>query len=304
MAFWTNVLKVGGRVLSEGANATAKAISKGVSATGKVISKGASVTGKSIETGAKTSGKVIKFAVEHPKTSIAATAVALPAFGHKEGFVNFAKDKLLGEEEKKKGLVHAVGTLALGDQKDKNGEEKSLVGKATDTLLGDGTYDSGKEKASEIYHGVKETTGNMYQSGKEMVGGFFNGNGMVSDGNGNYYDPSNPQNQNMQQNGSMLGGFMGGLNSAVNTVSGNNVNRMDLASLLLSSWLMFGKFGWLGKLSSMALGGMTLKNINNRHSQQMMQQPITQPSQQAQPINASTMENTSENEDNVIFRHR
>lgn len=272
MAFWKNLIEIGGKVVSKGAKAT---------------------------------GQTIKFAAEHPKTSIAASAIALPAFGHKEGLVNFAKDKLLGSEEKKKGLVHAVGTLALGDQKDKNGEEKSLVGKATDTLLGDGTYDNGKEKASEIYNGVKETTGNMYQSGKEMVGGFFNGNGMVSDGNGNYYDPSNPQNQNTQQNGNMLGGFMGSLNSAVNAVSGNNVNKMDLASLLLSSWLMFGKFGWLGKLSSMALGGMTLKNINNRHSQSMMQQPVVAQTPRTQTIAASTMENsTSDNEESVIFRHR
>lgn len=53
---------------------------------------------------------------------------------------------------------------------------------------------------------------------------------------------------------------------------------MNILSLAVASYMMFGRFGWLGKAASLLLGGMTLKNINHRQAgyQQM-------PLQQQQP---------------------
>ena len=52
---------------------------------------------------------------------------------------------------------------------------------------------------------------------------------------------------------------------------------MNLASMLLASYMMFGRFGWFSKIAGLALGGMTMKNVNQRsvHAQeQQMNRPI------------------------------
>ena len=255
----------------------------------------------------------VKFAVEHPKSSAAMTAVALPIVGYKKGLLTFAKEKALGEEGTNKGLVDSVSTLLLGSHKDAYGNEKSVSEKTVDTLLGEGAYSSlktgvgnvGAEGAdvyyrlkdtigyvgaegADVYHQLKGTLGNvgseagsLYYDGKEYVGGMFNGNGMVNHGNG-YYDPTTAQYpsmsavQGVQGQAGMGGGLMNNLNSALSNVTGGNISKMNLASLLLASYMMFGRFGWFSKIAGLALGGMTMKNVNQRSVQvpQQMNLPM------------------------------
>lgn len=241
----------------------------------------------------------VKFAVEHPKSAAAMTAVALPIVGYKKGLLTFAKEKALGEEGTNKGLVDSASTLLLGSHKDAYGNEKSVSEKTVDTLLGEGAYSSiktgvgnvGAEGAdvyyrlkdtignvgaegADVYHQLKGTlgnvgseTGSLYYDGKEYVGGMFNGNGMVNHGNG-YYDPTTAQYpsmsavQGVQGQAGMGGGLMNNLNSALSNVTGGNISKMNLASLLLASYMMFGRFGWFSKIAGLALGGMTMKNVN------------------------------------------
>lgn len=255
----------------------------------------------------------VKFAVEHPKSAAAMTAVALPIVGYKKGLLTFAKEKALGEEGTNKGLVDSVSTLLLGSHKDAYGNEKSVSEKTVDTLLGEGAYSSlktgvgnvGAEGAdvyyrlkdtigyvgaegADVYHQLKGTLGNvgseagsLYYDGKEYVGGMFNGNGMVNHGNG-YYDPTTAQYpsmsvvQGVQGQAGMGGGLMNNLNSALSNVTGGNISKMNLASLLLASYMMFGRFGWFSKIAGLALGGMTMKNVNQRSVQvpQQMNLPM------------------------------
>lgn len=255
----------------------------------------------------------VKFAVEHPKSAAAMTAVALPIVGYKKGLLTFAKEKALGEEGTNKGLVDSVSTLLLGSHKDAYGNEKSVSEKTVDTLLGEGAYSSLKTGVSnvgaegadvyyrlkdtigyvgaegaDVYHQLKGTLGNvgseagsLYYDGKEYVGGMFNGNGMVNHGNG-YYDPTTAQYpsmsavQGVQGQAGMGGGLMNNLNSALSNVTGGNISKMSLASLLLASYMMFGRFGWFSKIAGLALGGMTMKNVNQRSVQvpQQMNLPM------------------------------
>lgn len=238
----------------------------------------------------------VKFAVEHPKSAAAMTAVALPIVGYKKGLLTFAKEKALGEEGINKGLVDSVSTLLLGSHKDAYGNEKSVSEKTVDTLLGEGAYSSLKTgvgnvgaEGADVYHQLKGTLGNvgseagsLYYDGKEYVGGMFNGNGMVNHGNG-YYDPTTAQYpsmsavQGVQGQAGMGGGLMNNLNSALSNVTGGNISKMNLASLLLASYMMFGRFGWFSKIAGLALGGMTMKNVNQRsvHAQeQQMNRPM------------------------------
>lgn len=173
-------------------------------------------------------------------------------------------------------------------------------------------------EAGDVYYRLKDGTiavadeaGNLYQGGKEMIAGAFNGNGMVNDGNGYYSDPTAQQyptmNQMMGQGNGVVNGIMGGMNNALNSVTNGNVSKLDLAGLITSAYMMFGRFGWLGKAASLLLGGMTLKNINS-HQQVPPQQRNLQ-AVGANAVNAaSSYQNTAalqeDDEENVIVRSR
>lgn len=63
----------------------------------------------------------------------------------------------------------------------------------------------------------------------------------------------------MGQGNGVVNGVMGGMNNALNSVTNGNVSKLDLLGLITSAYMMFGRFGWLGKAASLMLGGMTLK---------------------------------------------
>ena len=69
------------------------------------------------------------------------------------------------------------------------------------------------------------------------------------------------------QQGGITGTMMNGMNQISHELTGGNVSKMNLASLALSSYMMFGPFGWLGKMASLMLGGMTMRNINHRQAE-------------------------------------
>ena len=263
----------------------------------------------------------VKFAVEHPKSAAAMSAVALPIVGYKKGLLTFAKEKALGEENTNKGLVGSASTLLLGSHKDAYGNEKSVSEKTVDTLLGEGAYSSLKNgvgnvgaEGADVYHQLKGTLGNvgseagsLYYDGKEYVGGMFNGNGMVNHGNG-YYDPTTAQYpsmsavQGVQGQAGMGGGLMNNLNSALSNVTGGNISKMNLASLLLASYMMFGRFGWFSKIAGLALGGMTMKNVNQRSVQ--VPQQMNLPMQAAVAPQVASTPATEEDHSMTVHRRR
>lgn len=263
----------------------------------------------------------VKFAAEHPKSAAVMTAVALPVVGYKKGLLTFAKEKALGEENTNKGLVGSASTLLLGSHKDAYGNEKSVSEKTVDTLLGEGAYSSLKTgvgnvgaEGADVYHQLKGTLGNigseagsLYYDGKEYVGGMFNGNGMVNHGNG-YYDPTTAQYpsmsavQGIQGQAGMGGGLMNNLNSALSNVTGGNISKMNLASLLLASYMMFGRFGWFSKIAGLALGGMTMKNVNQRSVQ--VPQQMNLPMQAAVAPQVAATPATEEDHSMTVHRRR
>ena len=214
-----------------------------------------------------------------------------------------------GKEAKQGGAVNLAEQLIAGDG----------ASQLHDNLTG--MVGGVMNEAGDVYYRLKDGTiavvdeaGNLYQGGKEMITGTFNGNGMINDGNGYYSDPTAQQyptmNQMMGQQGyGMANGLMGGMNNALNSVTNGNVSKLDLAGLLVSAYMMFGRFGWLGKAASLMLGGMTLKNINNHQSSQIQPTPqqqygfgAIQSTTPAQSIR--TMEQPVEDDENVIVRSR
>lgn len=219
------------------------------------------------------------------------------------------------------GLIGIVGEGLGGSAGVKDSLGEGLLGKKGYSDLCDG-LSSAADEVKGAYKGAKsavlgvgdEAVG-LYQDGKQMVGNIFTGNGMVANGNGGYYDPTTESYPSMaqmqmtnQQGGGLMNGLMNAMNNAVGQVSGGNISKLNIAGLLLSAYMMFGRFGWLGKAASLMLGGMTLHNINGRQAAVQMQQGQQQIQQQArestQQYPLQTAEFQSSDDENNVVRVR
>lgn len=228
--------------------------------------------------------KAAKFYAKNPKVLGWHAALGLGGYSlvSGEGVINPLLYFIGGKNATENGLGGMVGQAVAGE---KAPDIYNKVTSAADSVVNEGV---------DLYQFSKNTLGNvvgectdLYQMGKNYVG-----NGMVSNGSGGYYDPTTEQSPNLYQvsnpdmgnQDGMLGNVMGGMNNIVNQVSGGAVTKMNILTLALSAYMMFGRFGWLGKAASLLLGGMTLKNINNRQlpNQQVLQQQQN-PSQQYVP---------------------
>ena len=129
--------------------------------------------------------------------------------------------------------------------------DESVVGIVSDAIIGK----EATQKVEDTVHGavdgirdLKESVGGMTErvsSAAENVDGKLNGISSfisdVSSGNG----------------GEMLGGFLGNLTHG-------NVSGMGVMGLVLSSFLIFGRFGWMAKLAGAMLAMMTIGNNSKR----------------------------------------
>lgn len=228
--------------------------------------------------------KAAKFYAKNPKVLGWHAALGLGGYSlvSGDGVINPLLYFTGGKNATENGLGGMVGQAVAGE---KASDIYNKVTSAADSVVNEGV---------DLYQFSKNTLGNvmgegtdLYQMGKNYVG-----NGMVSNGSGGYYDPTTEETPNLYQvsnpdmgnQDGMLNNVMGGMNNLVNQVSGGAVTKMNILTLALSAYMMFGRFGWLGKAASLLLGGMTLKNINNRQlpNQQVLQQQQN-PSQQYVP---------------------
>lgn len=228
--------------------------------------------------------KAAKFYAMNPKVLGWHAALGLGGYSlvSGEGVINPLLYFIGGKNATENGLGGMVGQAVAGE---KAPDIYNKVTSAADSVVNEGV---------DLYQFSKNTLGNvvgegtdLYQMGKNYVG-----NGMVSNGCGGYYDPTTEQipnlyqasNPDMGNQDGMLNNVMGGMNNLVNQVSGGAVTKMNILTLALSAYMMFGRFGWLGKAASLLLGGMTLKNINNRQlPYQQVHQQQQNPSQQYVP---------------------
>ena len=287
------------------------AATKGVRGTVELATKGVKGT---MEIAPKVVKGAIHVAERNPKTAIAAGVIAYHRQTGK-GAMDLATEVIGGEEAKGKGAGHAINGFIFG----KENQDKAMVGNLVDTLAGEGTSDSIANKAGDMATKV----GEAYGQAKDTVVGVFQGNGMVNNENGMMMDPTQTYPDMSQMSGvsgqGVAGNFMSAMNNATSSITGGNISKMNMASLLLSAYMMFGRFGWLGKAASMLLGGMTLRNINQRNAfaqQQPVQQlPLQQPVQQlplqqpeqVQPVlqdAQKTMQMQLDNDDQVVVRSR
>ena len=205
------------------------------------------------------------------------------------------------------GLANELGTAALG--KDKYLALSDELSKAYAKMKDLGS--KGGQETVDAYDDVKDVVrkvmnemGDGYQWAKNQASTAVNG--QVRNDQGQYVDPGMQQLQTMaeyleehpqmaemvKQNPSLLNAFMQnsqvggapqlsnsvgtGINELMGGISGGNVHKMDIASLMLSAFLGFGRFGLLGKVASLFMAGNTLHNMNVRNNAQPVQQSNVQ----------------------------
>ena len=185
-----------------------------------------------------------------------------------------------------KGAGAAAKTAAVGAGLGYVGWKKittdeSVVGIVSDALIGEKATEKIGNTVSGAVDGIrdlKESVGGMTEkvsSAAENVDGKLNGISSfisdVSSGNG----------------GEMLGGFLGNLTRG-------NVSGMGVLGLVLSSFLVFGRFGWMARLAGAVLAMMTIGNnskraqspaVSNRAGQTMAQEKMRE-MQQEEPQEA------------------
>ena len=327
----TNVLKQEAKLGGQGAKVAAKETSKlGVNGSeavtkqrwyqnaenwktaGQLGIKGMNKAGRAISGTAEFGYRAVRGATKNAKglAILAGTGWAAYNIYNGNGVVKPLLGAVRGDGAQQGGAVNIAEQLIAGDG----------APQLHDNLTG--MVGGVMNEAGDVYYRLKDGTiavadeaGNLYQGGKDMLTGAFNGNGMVNDGSGYYSDPTAQQyptmNQIMGQQGNgMVNGVMGGMSNALNSVTNGNVSKLDLVGLLTSAYMMFGRFGWLGKAASLMLGGMTLKNINN-HQSIPMQQGVAQQQNGVGVNQASTsiqnvkpIEMPVVDDENVVVRSR
>lgn len=144
--------------------------------------------------------------------------------------------------------------------------DKPIVRTAADVLVGEETVDKGLEVAGKTSDKVENMVDKVGEN-MESISSSVSGASSAWSGIGSFL-------KNMfGGNGlDMLGNFFGNIGKG-------NVSGLGMLGLVASSLLIFGRFGWLGKIAG-ALMGMMLIGSNSRGVQ--MEQPSQSESQDVQ----------------------
>lgn len=144
--------------------------------------------------------------------------------------------------------------------------DKPIVRTAADVLVGEKTVDKGLEvagKASDKVDNMMEKVGENMESISSSVSGVSGAWGGIGSFLKNMFGGNGLD---------MLGNFFGNIGKG-------NVSGLSMLGLVASSLLIFGRFGWLGKIAG-ALMGMMLIGSNSQGVQ--IEQPSQSESQDVQ----------------------
>lgn len=208
------------------------------------------------------------------------------------------------------GGVGYVGANTVGSYIKDNGGLAPIVGKeAADIMFGRGTYDKSVDtvkdvvdKSKEVVSSASDTVAkaseamqkafNGQQSGVTDYNGGYNTGGYVGTGNGSFLDNA-------------LSPFAAFKNIMLSMLNGNG-NTLGMAAMLPAAYLMFGHFGWMGKIVSLLLGGTAAtglaKKISTPSQQLQQQQSYRYPDSNIREFKPLPAVMTTD--DNVVTRSR
>ena len=255
---------------------------------GKWILKGSD---DAAEAAAETAGKTARKGILKGTVDAADSLFRLGAYGYVgtsllsgKGLIDIGGTAVLGNERMKKMDQDGVAGMLNGMAFGQNNADKSIVSNVVDTVGGNGTAQRISHAGGQFVDGVQDA----YHSGREMISGAFAPQGgelMQSQYPQDpfmQYNPSQQQPQGLYQQNTPVGPFQG-INSYIENMTGGKMGAMDAAALMAAAYMMFGsRFGWMGKVASMLIGGYTVKDMQQRR-QAMQMGTMQSPMQQAQP---------------------
>ena len=154
-----------------------------------------------------------------------------------------------------KGLGTAAKTAAVGGGMAYVGWEKLTTDKSVTRIVGaavvgEGTMESVSNKVDTAIEGVNDLKEKVGETVSTM-------NEAMTDVNSKWSGMSNFLRGIFSGNGgNMIGNFFSNLGKG-------NVSGLSLAGLVVSALLVFGRFGWLGKIAGAVLGMMMIGNNAN-----------------------------------------
>ena len=176
---------------------------------------------KFMGSGAKATAKTVGHTVLHPQQTIKGMGTATKTAAVGAATGYVAWEKLITD----KSVARIVGDAVVGsDTIDSVGEKVEGVGNAVSNL---------GETASNAMNSVSEAVGGASNN----LNGISNFLGSMTNGNG----------------GNMFSNFFSNLFSG-------NVSGMSMLGLVASAFLIFGRFGWMGKIAGALLGMMMIGN--------------------------------------------
>lgn len=198
---------------------------------------------------------------------------------------------LFGNEYEQNGLGGVLAKTAIGEK------NKNAIAEKGSQLLQQ-TGEKAKKEAPKVAHevgriydgiandisAINSEAGNIYKNIRDGVSNLYHGNQQIADGNGGYYDSTTQQYEGVPQDGSSSQYAMGLARNAMNSVSGGNVSKMDLGTLLGASILGFGRFGLFAKAIGAAMAGSAIHNINKRGQSTQRQPTQGYTPSQSQPV--------------------
>ena len=195
---------------------------------------------KFMGSGAKATAKTVGHSVLHPQQTIKGMGAATKTAAIGGATGYVAWEKLTTD----KSVARIVGDAVVGsDTIDSVGEKVEGVGNAVSNF---------GETASNAMNGVSEAV----NGANNNLNGISNFLGSMTNGNG----------------GNMFSNFFSNLFSG-------NVSGMSMLGLVASAFLIFGRFGWMGKIAGALLGMMMIGN--NATLQQTMGGGMAQQKPQA-----------------------
>ena len=176
---------------------------------------------KFMGSGAKATAKTVGHSVLHPQQTIKGMGTATKTAAIGGAMGYVAWEKLTTD----KSVARIVGDAVVGsDTIDSVGEKVEGVSNAVSNL---------GETASNAMNGVSEAV----NGANNNLNGISNFLGSMTNGNG----------------GNMFSNFFSNLFSG-------NVSGMSMLGLVASAFLIFGRFGWMGKIAGALLGMMMIGN--------------------------------------------
>lgn len=161
----------------------------------------------------------------------------------------------------------AIGGAAAYVGWEKLTTDKSVVGIVSDAVIGEGATAKVSDTIDNVANEVKGI--------KDSVAGLTdNVNNTISNLDSKWNGMSNFLSNMFSGNGGNMFGIF------FNNLAKGNVSGLSIAGLIVSALLVFGRFGWLGKIAGAVLGMMMIGN--NAHMNQSVggQKPQVSPNQE------------------------